>query len=314
VKPWGRLPSQLTSFIGRRATIELVDRRLAKHRLVSLVGPGGCGKTRLAIEVGQRTTVVPPGSVFFVDLSGLSDPRLVPGTVLRALGLWETQNGGPLESLTTQLSERDLLVLLDNCEHLIDACAALADALGRECPGVRLLATSREQLGVGGETVVDVGGLELPEPAGHPDEQWLRRSEAGRLFIERARTARADFVVDSDDALVVARICERLDGIPLALEMAAARVRLMSVQAIAEGLSDRFRVLTTSRRSGPRRHRSLLASIEWSCELLGQGERRLLHRLAVFASGFNTQAAEAVCAGVEVERYDVFRLLASLVE
>ncbi len=314
VKPWGRLPSQLTSFIGRRATIELVDRRLAKHRLVSLVGPGGCGKTRLAIEVGQRTTVVPPGSVFFVDLSGLSDPRLVPGTVLRALGLWETQDGGPLESLTTQLSERDLLVLLDNCEHLIDACAALADALGRECPGVRLLATSREQLGVGGEAVADVGGLELPAPVGHPDEQWLRRSEAGRLFIERARTARADFVVDSDDALVVARICERLDGIPLALEMAAARVRLMSVQAIAEGLSDRFRVLTSSRRSGPRRHRSLLASIEWSCELLGQGERRLLHRLAVFASGFNTQAAEAVCAGVDVERDDVLRLLTSLVE
>ena len=314
VKPLGSLPGQLTSFIGRRSTIELVGRRLAEHRLVSLVGPGGCGKTRLAIEVGQRTTSVPPGSVFFVDLSGLSDPGLVPGAVLRALGLREAPGKGPLETLTAQLSERDLLVLLDNCEHLIGACAALADALARECPGVRLLATSREQLGVTGEAVVDVGGLELPERAGCPDEQWLRRSEAGKLFIERARAARADFVADSDDALVVARICERLDGVPLALEMAAARVRLMSVQAIAEGLSDRFRLLTGNGRSGPRRHRSLLASIEWSCGLLGQGERRLLHRLAVFASGFSVQATEAVCAGDEVERDDVFGLLASLVE
>ena len=144
-------------------------------------------------------------------------------------------------------------------------------ALARECPGVRLLATSREHLGVAGEAVVDVGGLELPERAGYGDEEWLRRSEAGRLFIERARMARADFVAHGDDALVVASICERLDGIPLALEMAAARVRLMSVQAIAEGLSDRFRLLTANERAGPPRQSSLLASIEWSCGLLGKG-------------------------------------------
>ncbi len=314
LKASGGLPGQLTSFIGRRSTIELVGRRLAKHGLVSLVGPGGCGKTRLAIEVGRRTALVPPGSVFFVDLSSLSDPGLVPDTVLRALGLREVPGEGPLEILIARLAQRDLLVLLDNCEHLIDACAALADVLARECPGVRLLATSRERLGVAGEVVVDVGGLELPERAGFGHEDWLRRSEAGRLFIERARMARADFVAHGDDALVVASICERLDGVPLALEMAAARVSLMSVQAIAEGLSDRFRLLTSRGRSGPGRHRSLLTSIEWSCELLGQGERQLLHRLAVFASGFSIPAAEAVCAGGGVERDDIFGLLGSLVE
>ena len=266
------LPGQLTSFIGRRATIELVGRRLAEHRLVTLVGPGGCGKTRLAIEVAQRTKLVPPDRVFFVDLSGLSDPALAPGTVLRALGLGEAPGQGPLESLIARLSERDVLVLLDNCEHLIEPCAELAEELVRECQGVLLLATSRQRLGAAGEAVVDIGGLDLPEP-GAADEESLRRSEAGRLFIERARMARADFVAHGDDALVVAGICERLDGIPLALEMAAARVRLMSVGAIAEGLADRFRLLTASGRATPSRQKTLLASIQWSCGLLSAGER-----------------------------------------
>jgi non-specific serine/threonine protein kinase len=207
-----------------------------------------------------------------------------------------------------------LLVVLDNCEHLIEACGALAAALVRECAGVRLLATSREHLGVAGEAVVDVGGLELPKGAGYVDEERLSRSEAGRLFIERARMARADFVAHGDDALVVACICERLDGIPLALEMAAARVRLMSVQAIAEGLSDRFSLLTGKERARPPRHRTLLASFEWSCGLLREGERCLLHRLSAFASGFTLAAAEAVCAEDEVERHDVFDLLSSLVD
>ena len=202
----GVLPRQLTRFIGRGSTIELVGSRLAEHRLVSLVGPGGCGKTRLAIEVGRRTTLVPPGNVFFVDLSGLSDPRLVPVTVLRALGLREAPGTGPLGSLIAQLLKRDLLVLLDNCEHLSDACAALLDALARECQGLRVLATSREHLGVTGEAVVDVGGLELLERAGYRDEEWLLRSEAGKLFVDRARMARADFVAHGDDAVVVAGI------------------------------------------------------------------------------------------------------------
>jgi len=308
----GNLPGQLTSFVGRAPALEVVSHRMGEHRLVSVVGPGGCGKTRLAIEVGQRGAVARK-SFCFVDLSGLSGPELVPGAVLTALGLTEAPGASPLETLVALLAERELDIILDNCEHLIGACAALVVALTRHCPGLRLLATSRERLGVPGEAVVDLGGLELPGPAGL-DEAWLLRSEAGKLFVERARMARAGFALQGEDAVVVASICERLDGIPLALEMAAARVRLMSVQAIAEGLSDRFKLLTGDRRAGPARQRSLLASIEWSCGLLVEAERQILYRLSVFASGFTVAAAEVVCAGGEVEPGEVFALLSSLVE
>jgi predicted ATPase len=255
MKPTVGLPAQLTSFIGRHSSIEAVSRRLADNRLVSLVGPGGCGKTRLAIEVARRTREARKGCVFFADLSGLSDPVLVPGAVTRAVGLNEVPGQDPLEALTARLSKRELLLLLDNCEHLVDACTALAHSLLGHCPGVQVLATSRERLGALGEAVVHVGGLELPERAGDGDASWAERSEAGRLFVDRARMARADFVVDDPDAL--ASICERLDGIPLALELAAARARLMSLGAIAEGLSDRFHLLVASERVGPSRHKTL---------------------------------------------------------
>ena len=306
----GSLPVQLTSFVGRASTIELVRARLVEHRLVSLVGPGGCGKTRLAIEVVSQTTG-PQGCVAFVDFSGLSGPGLVPGAVARALGLRELPGQDPLETLSAQLSKRELLLILDNCEHLVGASAALAVALARSCPGVRLLATSRERLGVPGEAVVAVGGLELPERDYAYDEGWAERSEAGRLFIDRARMARADFVVDDPAAL--STICERLDGIPFALELAAAQVRLMSLGAIAEGLSDRFHLLVGSQQAGPR-HRTLLASIEWSCGLLTDRQLTLLSRLSVFASGFTLAAAQAVATGGEIAPADVFGLLTALVD
>jgi predicted ATPase/DNA-binding CsgD family transcriptional regulator len=287
---------------------------LAEHRLVSVVGPGGCGKTRLAVEVGRRATAATSEDVCFVDLSGLAVPDLVPGFLLRALGVPESPGASPLDSVAAHLAERKLLVILDNCEHLVEACTYLASALARQCPGVRLLATTRERLGAPGEAVVDLGGLELPEPGSEGDENWLVSSEAGRLFVERARLARPDFSLQGDDAMTVASICERLDGAPLAIEMAAARVRLMSVRAIAEGLSDRFRLLIASTRAVPERQASLLASIEWSCALLSEAERQLLYRLSVFSSGFTFSGAEAVCAGGAVERDEVFALLASLVE
>jgi non-specific serine/threonine protein kinase len=185
-KALGSLPGQLTSFIGRRSTTELVGRRLAAHRLVSLVGPGGCGKTRLAIEVAQRTKLVPPEGVFFVDLSGLRDEGLVPGTVLRALGLRELPGESPLQTLTARLSTREVLVLLDNCEHVLGACAEVAVTLAGKCPGVRVLATSRERLGTAGEAVVDVAGLEVPDQGRDRDEHWLERSERlSRMFHQR---------------------------------------------------------------------------------------------------------------------------------
>jgi len=306
------LPSQLTSFVGRAPALEAVSHRMGEHRLVSVVGPGGCGKTRLAIEVGQRGAVALK-SFCFVDLSGLSDPELVPVAALTALGLTEALGASPLETLVALLAERELGIILDNCEHLIAACAALVVALISNCPGLRLLATSRERLGVPGEAVVDLGGLELPGPGGR-DEAWLLRSEAGRLFVERARTARAGFALKGDDAVIVASICEHLDGIPLALEMAATRVRMLSVQAIAEGLSDRFKLLSGDRSAGAARQRSLLASVQWSCGLLVEAERQVLHRLSVFASGFTVAAAETVCTGGEVAADQVFSLLSSLVE
>ncbi len=307
----GDLPGPLTSFIGRGSAIELVRERLSGHRLVSVVGPGGCGKTRLVIEVARR---VAGGRVCFVDMSGISGDQLVPGAVLMALGVTRGHGTRPLETLTVTLAKRKLLVVLDNCEHLLGACAALVGALGTRCPNVQVLATSRERLGVPGEAVVDLGGLELPGPGG-TGEAWVLGSEAGRLFGERARLARADFSFrDDDDAIVVAEICHRLDGMPLAIEMAAARVRVMSVSAIASGLSDRFSLLAGGDRGAPSRHRSLLACIEWSCALLSGRERALLSRLSVFASGFSLPAAEEICAGDGLERDEVFGLLASLVE
>jgi predicted ATPase/DNA-binding CsgD family transcriptional regulator len=309
--PMDSVPAQLTSFVGRASTIELVKKRLGEHRLVSLVGPGGCGKTRLAIEVARHGVgSTPQDCVVFVDFSGLSDPALVPGAVTRALGLREVPGQDPLETLSSQLSKRELLLLLDNCEHLLQACAALAGAMARGCPGVRLLATSRERLAAPGEAVVTVGGLELPDRA-DPCEGWVERSEAGRLFIDRARMARADFVVDP---AALATICERLDGIPLALELAAARSRMMSVGAIAEALSDRFHLLVAREEAGAARHKTLLASLEWSCGLLSENERRLLHRLSVFASGFTLPAATAVASGGQIEQGEILRLLTALVD
>jgi predicted ATPase/DNA-binding CsgD family transcriptional regulator len=312
--PAASLPAQLTSFIGRRSAIELVRRQLVEHRLVSVVGPGGCGKTRMAIEVGRDVTGQRPDGVFFVDLSGVSDPGLVPGAVLGALGMRAAPGRDPVGVMVARLAEREVLLVLDNCEHLVEACASLAGALVRGCPRVWALATSRERLGVEGEVTVPVGGLELPDHQQRDCDDFLENSEAGRLFIDRAMTARPGFVLDRSGVAAVAQICERLDGIPLALELAAARARLMSVHAIAAGLSDRFHLLVGGGRDGPSRQKTLLASIEWSYALLREEERALLRRLSVFASGFGLAAAGAVCAGGEIEDRDVLGLLTSLVD
>jgi predicted ATPase/DNA-binding CsgD family transcriptional regulator len=309
----GRLPGQVTSFIGRQVTIAVVARRLREERLVTLVGPGGCGKTRLVIEVGRSVSDRRQG-VFFVDLSGLSDAGLVPRIVLHALGRRAAPGQDPAEALVEQVSDQELLVILDNCEHVLDACARLADSLARHCPKLWLLATSRERLGVTGEVIVPVEGLQLPDPAREDGKEWLEGSEAGRLFMDRARRVRPGFSVDDATATSVARICQRLDGIPLAIEMAAARTRLMSTYAIMEGLSARFDLLLDKQRVGPERHKTLLASLEWSCALLDDEERAFLRRLSVFASGFTLGAAEAVCSEGEIQPHNVLALLTSLVD
>ena len=250
VKPTWELPGQLTSFIGRHSTVELVSKRLAEDRLVTLVGPGGCGKTRIAIEVGRQSLRCQPSAACFVDLSGLSSPDLVPNAVRSALDMPEVRDQPALATLIERLPGRDLLLLLDNCEHLVEACAARLTPYCGIVPGCGSW-PPRERLGVLGEVVVGVDGLELPVRSTASAEGWLERSEAGRLFIERASAERPDFSLSDDEALAVARICDRLDGIPLALELAAARASMMSVGAIDEGLSDRFRLL--ARTDGPGR-------------------------------------------------------------
>lgn len=309
----GDLPGQLTNFIGREATLALASRRLADDRIVTLVGAGGCGKTRIAIEVGRLVRGARPDGVFFLDLSGMSDPALVPGALLRALGLRDVPGREATDVLISFVAGRDLLVVLDNCEHLVEVSARLVHALLSNCPRAWILATSRQPLQIPGETVVTVGGLAVPDRA-HPfGARWLETSEAGSLFVDRARRASSEFVLDDARALSVAEICERLDGMPLALELAAARVRVMSVQKISEGLYDRFRLLVDGGRSRPPRHETLLACIEWSCGLLREDERLLLRRLSVFASSFTLPAAEAVCSGAGVDRAAVLTLLTSLV-
>ena len=310
----GDMPGQLTNFIGRKATLTTASRRLADDRLVTLVGAGGCGKTRIAIEVGRLVRAARPDGVFFADLSGLSDPFLVPGALLRAFGLREVPGRDATDVLISYVAGRDLLVVLDNCEHLVEACAVVAQALIDDCPRAWLLSTSREPLRIPGERVIAVAGLGLPDLAHPGGVRWLENSEAGSLFVDRARRASCDFVLDDARALSVAEICERLDGMPLALELAAARVRVMSVQKISEGLSDRFRLLVDGGRSRPPRHETLLACIEWSCGLLREDERLLLQRLSVFASGFTLTAGEAVCSGAGIDCAAVLGFLTSLVD
>ena len=290
------LPLQLTSFVGRERELVEVGRLLARHRLVTLTGAGGCGKTRLALQAAADGLDAWPDGVWFVDLAPLTDPALVPQAALAALGLGEAPGRPPLERLTDALRPGRALLLLDNCEHLVGACAALAEHLLRACPRLGLLATSRELLGGAGEAVWRVPSLAVPDPDGLPDPAALGRSPAVRLFAERARLRRPGFAVTAANAPAVAQVCRRLDGIPLALELAAARVAVLPVEQLAARLDDRFRLLTGGSRTALRRQQTLRGAIDWSYGLLAARERVVLQRLAVFAGGCTLEAAEAVCA------------------
>jgi predicted ATPase/class 3 adenylate cyclase len=295
------LPPELSSFIGRERQLAEVRDLLGSRRLVSLVGVGGTGKTRLALQLGRGLVEVYPDGVWLVELAPIADAALVTPAVARALGVPESGQPG-LDAVVDFLREKVLLLLLDNCEHLVDAAAVLAERLLLECPSLRILATSREALSVTGEASVQVPSLGLPGGRGHdaepgaldPDE--VARAESVRLFVERARATLPDFVLDATTAGPVAEICRRLDGIPLALELAAARVNVLSVAEIAEGLSDRFRLLTGGRRTAVPRQQTLQALIDWSWDLLTEADQRLLRRLSVFAGGFTLDAAADVTA------------------
>jgi predicted ATPase/class 3 adenylate cyclase len=292
------LPVELTSFVGREREMTAVTALLASARLVALTGTGGCGKTRLAQRVAAALLDNLPDGAWFVDLAPLTDERLVPAAALTAMGLRETPGRTALDTLTLYLRGRTALVILDNCEHLIAASAELADALLSACPQLQLLVTSREALGIGGEVAWQVPPMSVP-PDNAVAPEALSDYEAVRLFIERCRLTRADFVLTTENAAAVRQICRQLDGIPLAIELAAARVRVLSVQEIAERLDDRFRLLTGGSRTALRRQQTLRALVDWSHDLLSPEEQRLFDRLAVFAGGWTLEAAEEVVADAE---------------
>jgi non-specific serine/threonine protein kinase len=314
-RPAGHLPLALTSFVGRAGEIAEVRRLLGATRLLTLTGAGGIGKTRLALAVARDAQAGYPDGVWLVELAALADPALLPQVVAQTFGVQE-QPGRPLTAtLSAWVTTKHLLLVLDNCEHLLDACAPLAAALLRAAPRLTVLATSREPLRITGETAWRVPSLALPAPEPPPASvDDLTHLAATRLFVERARAVRPALAIRAGEAAMVAEICRRLDGIPLAIELAAARVRALSIAEVAARLDDRFRLLTGGSRTALPRQQTLRATLDWSHDLLGAPERALLRRLAVFAGGWTLDAAEAVGAGEAIDAAAVLDLLTGLVD
>jgi non-specific serine/threonine protein kinase len=304
------LPVALSSFVGREREVAEIQRLITSHRFVTLTGVGGCGKTRLAIESAAQLAPVFAGRVWFVDLSAFVEPALVPHAVASRLRICEEPGISLLTTLVTTLAPHQTLLVLDNCEHLIDACVSLIDALLRSCPELRVLATSRETLDIAGERVWTVPSLSfpsLPSPSDRPVAECdLLGFEAVRLFVERAQAASREFGVDLKVLTSVGEICRQLDGIPLAIELAAARVRALSVQQIVARLDNCMRLLTS-------RHRTMAATLDWSCDLLSEQEYMVLRRLSVFAGSWSLEAAESVCADDAIPPDTMLDLLSGLV-
>ncbi|MGC4045457.1 MAG: tetratricopeptide repeat protein [Armatimonas sp.] len=306
------LPQQVTSFIGREKELAEVRGRLAKTKLLTLTGAGGSGKSRLALQTAADLLEAFPDGAWLVELAPLADSNLVVSTVASVLGVKEEPSKPILTTLTDSLREKTLLLVLDNCEHVLDASAKLADTLMRSCPGVKILATSREGLGIAGEAAYRVPSLSLPEPKQAQTAESLSQFEAVQLFIERAVQTQPNFAVTNANAPALASVCFRLDGIPLAIELAAARARSLSVEEINNKLDQRFRLLTGGSRTALPRQQTLRSLIDWSYDLLNEAEKALLCRLSVFAGGWTLESAEVVCSGEVVEDWEVLDLLTSL--
>ena len=307
-------PAQLTSFIGRRRETAAVLDLLQNARLLTLTGVGGSGKTRLALEVAGRVGARYRDGVAWVELAPLSNPDLVPHHVADALAVRRDGIRSAEDALLEALGDQETLLVLDNCEHLVEACARLAQLLLRGCPKLRVLATSREALGIEGERNWPVPPLALPEDGNAVTRATAGESEAIRLFVERAQAVRPSFELQDSNVAAIARIVRQLDGLPLAIELAAARARILDPQQIAARLDDVFGLLSTSSRTATPRHRTLRSTIEWSHALLSEPERILFRRLAVFAGGFTIDAAEAVTAGKPIDATQVLDLLSGLVD
>lgn len=307
------LPIQLTSFIGRRVKLAEVSETVRKLRLVTLIGPGGVGKTRLAIQAATSVRQDFVHGVWMADLAPVSDEEFVPSTLATALAVREDPgssgtSSGLFELVLDHLRDRSALLLLDNCEHLTPACARLGEAILKSCPKVNILATSREPLGISGENVITVPPLDVS--TGRDSES----SDAIELFIERASAHDPSYQVAGEDEAVVEAICRQLDGLPLAIELAAAHIRTLTPAKILERLEDRFALLATGPSTAPDRHRALRSSMDWGYELLSEPERILMARLSVFSGGFSLEGAEGVCSGTAIEAGEVLGLLSRLID
>ena len=313
-RPGARLPRQLTSFVGRERELGEVTEAVASHRLVTLCGPGGAGKTRLALAVAERLLPSYPDGVILAELADLEDPDLAPASVASALGVRERADAGVVASVTEAVGEARMLVVLDNCEHLAEACAELAFSLLAACPELRLLATSREPLGVPGELAWRVAALPVPEAGAALGQQQLLAYDSVRLFLDRAHTFQPSFRLTAANASAVSTICALTEGIPLAIELAAGRLTTLSAEQIAGQLDDALGVLTSSSRIVPTRHRTVRGTIDWSYLRLSPAEKLLLNRLSVFSGLASLDAVRAVCADERLPAPEVLDHLARLID
>jgi predicted ATPase len=307
----GNLPAQLTSFVGREEELDRIAQEFAEARLVSLTGVGGVGKTRLAMEAAAEMVAEYRDGAWLVALAGVRDPELVGDALMAVFGLQAGDGRSAIETLLDFFRAKQLLLVLDNCEHLLRPVADLVGAVMQGCPQVRVLATSREGLNVVGERVLTVASLGVPGEGADLDA--IESCDAVVLFVDRARSVKTGFTLDASNTFAVAQVCRRLDGIALAIELAAARVAMLTPTELAQRLDQRFRLLAGGQRGVVERHQTLRAAIDWSFELLSEAERLLLARLSVFVGGFSLEAAEAVTAGGGIEADQVFELLSALV-
>jgi non-specific serine/threonine protein kinase len=319
--PPNNLPVPFSTFIGREREIEEVKRLLSSHRLVTLTGAGGSGKTRLALKVAHKLAGEFEQEIWFVEFASIFDPEFVPQTIASTLSIREQPGQSLVDVMSSDLSGRQALLIFDNCEHLVLACARLAETLLQKCPDLKILATSREVLGIIGEVAWMVPPLSLPNqqpwknPASALDAlSQYEDSESVQLFVARATANSTEFKLTGENGAWVAEICRHLDGMPLAIELAAARVRSLSVQQIAQRLDDRFRLLTGGSRTAPPRHQTLAATLDWSYALLSDTEQKVLQCLSVFAGGATLDAAESVCKGEEIQQTEVLEVLSRLVD
>ena len=310
----GNLPAELTSFVGRRRELADVKRLLTTTRLLTLTGSGGAGKTRLALRAAADLARNFPDGAWLVSLAPIDDPLLITQAVFSALGLQDVSSRWSLSALSDYLREKRLMLVLDNCEHLLDGAAGLAGTLLRSCPELRVLATSRQALGMAGEVRLRVPPLSLPEAVESSSPGRIAGFDAVALLVERAAAVLPGFSVDDSNATSVLRLCARLDGMPLALELAAVRLEGLTVEELLAGLDRELSVPAATLRGAEARQRTMEATLDWSYSLLSEKQRRLWARLSVFTGGFDAKAAAKVCSGPELQDEDFPEVMAALVE